>query len=113
MGSFCAVEWIEQINFLRLFACPHSESISKIPSEEFDRNYVVLGNYRNIDRSDHSSNLLYDFKIIKREKKIIISLNGDIILKMIMMMTMMMTMMTKKMMMRKRMIMNQNRDVVR
>ena len=39
----------------------------------------------------------------------IISLNGDIILKMIMMMTMM----TKKMMMRKRMIMNQNRDVVR
>ena len=61
-----------------------------------------MGNYRNIDRSDHSSNLLYDFKIIK-------SLNGDIILKMIMMMTMM----TKKMMMRKRMIMNQNRDVVR
>ena len=59
-----------------------------------------MGNYRNIDRSDHSSNLLYDFK------KIIISLNGDIILKMIMMMTMMMTMMTKKMM-------NQNRDVVR
>ena len=51
-----------------------------------------MGNYRNIDRSDHSSNLLYDFKIIKREKKIIISLNGDIILKMIMMMTMMMTM---------------------
>lgn len=27
-----------------------------------------MGNYRNIDRSDHSSNLLYDFKIIKREK---------------------------------------------
>lgn len=67
-----------------------------------------MGNYRNIDRSDHSSNLFTISKLLK-EKKIIISLNGDIILKMIMMMTMM----TKKMMMRKRMIMNQNRDVVR